>query len=121
MSDRSSFVSEYIYDRDDYYKVLQHLQSLDIFNRGDAVSWVIGSDFIISGKIRITDGGNEYWRFAFDLGGLKTTYYISFILIAECGDIYHIIKNPDGRVFKRHVAEWSSDMIIAPDEYECIV
>lgn len=119
MSDRSSFVSEYFYDRDDYYTVLQHLQKLDIFNQSHAVSWVIGSDFIISGMIRITDGGNEYWRFAFDLEGLKTTYYINFTLIAECGDIYHIIKAPDGKVFTRHVAKWSRDMIIAPDECEC--
>lgn len=105
MSERSSFVSEYIYNNNDYNILIEHLKKQENYKHfAISESCIIEYNGVkciiplISGKIGGLTPNHEYMILEEELFGIITESDIKFIIICESGTIYKTIKYANGNV-----------------------
>ena len=107
MSERGSFTTEYIYNDSDYEIVRQCLEK----NRNKYLCcsppayWTRGDNTflmpIVSGKVGgMSPSFDETENVAQRLDGIKTEETIRVVVMCDSGDVFLLVKTPDGEVKK---------------------
>lgn len=101
MSERGSFVTEYIYNESDY-KIIR--KALDKNSKYLCISPPAYWDYkenempIVSGKVGESACGMEWLTIASALVGVKTEYDIRIVIMEDIGDILLLIKTSAGDI-----------------------